>query len=335
MKPIAKYWKFRNFSTPYHIQSLKEESLWFANPEDFNDSMDNSIGKEEVLTKCIGTIYKNRESISESFKDNERKSFLEQIQMAEQGLLMDEWVSLYDVTSFLKEAHCCFAKSYENKQLWAYYGGENQGFSLGFSDLNRTSENSRLLPLESCIEKFTLNFPFQKEKILSRTCYQPKIHMYESSIEILNKDFIQISRESGILQDINYTELKTREVLINNLEASLINYFRSLDKRKSLKSISIQLETVILQLKFLKDTSWKHEEEVRLISKIPEFSDINGFSVQFDPRELTDIVLGSKIKQKDKNEIINICEDKEWKHVKVWQLGEDSLSGEYNTELIE
>ncbi len=173
MKKEKLYYRYRAFNT-LTVESLCNDTIYFANPEKFNDPLDCSFTikcdldeidkikelysflfrrrrKEEILSSL-----KNAKVNSESAQEfaNKRTNFevskkLEEfayfatdtdsypsitVEEAERFILKSQIE--YEIKKHYSRGVACFSSSYSSPVLWSHYGDEHRGICIGYS-INR------------------------------------------------------------------------------------------------------------------------------------------------------------------------------------------------------
>lgn len=108
---------------------LSSNTLWFSNPDDFNDPFDchealmdwsvDKSGIQEAINRGFPNASRNvrREKLMEFLKNPE--------------IVSDAFRHTYE-DARNKIGVCCFSKNYNNLLMWSHYSDKHQGLCIGF-----------------------------------------------------------------------------------------------------------------------------------------------------------------------------------------------------------
>ena len=160
------FYKYREFNT-FTLNSLCHDTLYFAQPGQFNDPLDCSFSLDcdsnlGELRDLFSILFRRRRSseMNEALKNagfqgdkvnahvDRRAQLLVQNELAnlsydatnpEHSCTKDEaeaWLLTHAIEEELRRHYergvCCFSKSYSSPVLWSHYGDQHRGLCIGY-----------------------------------------------------------------------------------------------------------------------------------------------------------------------------------------------------------
>lgn len=209
---IDKIFKYTNID--YGIKIVRDSSLWFSKPENFNDPYDcyknlikiepSKDGIAAYIDRNYHTTIREKEKKLNYYLRN-RKILVEKI---EQGI--KERAENMGI--------CCFSKTFDNLLMWSHYANNHTGVCIGFK-FNYDLEVFFLYPV-----KYTSNFPHTdyfvnpETALLDWVLTKSEVWSYETEVRAVSfeKNGI-IEIESNIVTEIYFGSkidpMKKNEIL--------------------------------------------------------------------------------------------------------------------------
>ncbi len=132
-------YKYRDWKDPNHRSILKDNMLYLASPNDFNDPFDCRINanfallsskeEDEYINELAINNFAETERQGKDFKKvlldfEERFKNKKEFQKSNDSLLFEYQNESYSIFS------CC--KEWNNIAMWSYYANNHKGFCIGF-----------------------------------------------------------------------------------------------------------------------------------------------------------------------------------------------------------
>jgi hypothetical protein len=135
LKPPARIYKYSSF-TAQNLENLKNQSIYFNSPRNFNDPYDCSV-TPNILTpsdedvESIRAKYLQETEASLPIHDQMKRASVERLR--EMFMKSARHVAGLKVKEFSeKRGVSCFSEDCDDLLMWAHYGGNYQGFCLEF-----------------------------------------------------------------------------------------------------------------------------------------------------------------------------------------------------------
>lgn len=183
-------YKYRTINE-YLFKTLETNSLWFSNPNDFNDPFDCRL--DINLGKTKAEIIENLKDYTGLLKmktKNLQKTF--ELILSQPAFYNDFMSKLHQVYINEKLGVCCLAEEPDNMLMWAHYAASHTGVCLEFEIERNGFFYRNLLPVQykTRYPKFNLSDYNNRRRNLyvmhqQAVCTKSKLWEYESEWRVI------------------------------------------------------------------------------------------------------------------------------------------------------
>lgn len=211
-------YKYRSWNNPFHKKIITDKEVWFAHPFSLNDPYDVRppykfhIGKTNWNSAAIQLMEAGRElhpDLTEEQLREEVSNKIDQIQKDPVSYFNENRrIFIFDERFYnqIGVFSCC--ESCENGPMWAHYGSDHAGFSIGFKTVELAKGMKSILRYVDYNDNPIDYFPFKAD----------------DDMALMEKEIFQKSSKWSYEQEIRFLKfgIGTKNTRANNYPTNAV-----------------------------------------------------------------------------------------------------------------